>query len=98
MDAAAAMARCPPERCQQSAVLRDVVGGDADRLVELLYQRTIGLFDSDTKASRSRIPAGAPIDVRDNFRGRFEQSRKDRRGVAQVVDSVTPDAVDSGTK
>ncbi len=81
------MALGPLERGQQRTVFGDVVGGDADRLGELLDQRAVRLFDADAEACRAGIAARAAVDVGDDaarWRG-----RRRRGGLPELRRRVT---------
>ena len=73
---------CPCARAHSSAAISarysgDVVGGDANRVAELLDQRAVGRLDADAVARRPGIAAGAAVDVRDNrVRSRHVSSRR----------------------
>ena len=62
----------PLQRREQTAVLRDVVGGHANRFVEFLDERTAGVLDADAEACRPGVAARTAVDVGDK---RFEGSR-----------------------
>ncbi len=53
----------PLQRGEQTAVFRDVVGGHADRFVELLDERPAGVLDADAEARGPGIAARAAVDV-----------------------------------
>ena len=54
---------CPLQCGEQPVVFRDVVGGDAERTVQLLNQVALGVLDADAVAGRSRVAPGAAVDV-----------------------------------
>ena len=56
----------PAERGEQPAVLRHVVGRDADTLGNLRQHLTVVVDDVDAKARRTWIAAGAPVEIRRN--------------------------------
>src|SRR5258708_4710956 len=54
---------CPSERGEKAVVFGDVVGGDAERAVELLERVPVGVLDDDAVAGGPGVAAGAAVDV-----------------------------------
>src|SRR5436190_90728 len=61
-----AMRPRPFQGRNEAAIFRDIVRGDADRLVKLVYQRAIRPLDSHAETGRPRVAPGAAVRIRDD--------------------------------